>query len=309
MKLRRQLHSARGFATLAHDVFGEPRKVLRLVDDAPVPSPGPGQVCVRVSACQVLPEDLRAMRGLSLHRRRPGIAGSTGVGTVISVGAGVPPSSLQLGDSVLVLGGSEGVWGAHCLADAAGVHRLPALLEARRAALLPSLLCAHHLLTAYHPLQPGDKCLMLAGPEPCPSTRALSAVAEALGVVLVSSTERGSKFGLCLTSQPAAALDCARALGPRGTLVVYTGPTDPMAPAGKAAAGVSVPVSSSIFTGTRVCGFALPGMPRAAAERSLAAVLELAGAGRLDLPSAAAAVEAREAAAAVEGGAGAVIVL
>lgn len=63
---------------------------LRLVTDAPVPSPGPGEILVRVTAAGVNFVDLSQARGTFAGAPRPPyLAGIEGAGEVVAVGAGV----------------------------------------------------------------------------------------------------------------------------------------------------------------------------------------------------------------------------
>lgn len=63
---------------------------LRLVTDAPLPEPGPGEVLVRVAAAGVNFVDLSQARGTFAGGPRPPyLAGIEGVGEIVAVGAGV----------------------------------------------------------------------------------------------------------------------------------------------------------------------------------------------------------------------------
>ncbi len=63
-------------------------KPLRL-EDVPVPSPGPGEVLVRVSACGICRTDLHVVEGELPVRKSPVIPGHQIVGTVAETGPGV----------------------------------------------------------------------------------------------------------------------------------------------------------------------------------------------------------------------------
>ena len=63
---------------------------LRLITDAPVPSPGPGEVLIRVAAAGVNFADLSQARGMFAGGPQPPyLAGIEGAGEVIAVGEGV----------------------------------------------------------------------------------------------------------------------------------------------------------------------------------------------------------------------------
>jgi propanol-preferring alcohol dehydrogenase len=141
--------------------FGQPL----VIEDVPVPTPGPGEVLVKVMACGVCHTDLHAARGdWPVKPRAPFIPGHEGVGTVVALGAGA--KGVREGDRVGVpwlhtacgycphcrtgwetLCGSQqntgysvnGGFAEYVLADPAYVGHLPAALEFGPAA---PVLCA-----------------------------------------------------------------------------------------------------------------------------------------------------------------------
>lgn len=65
------------------------------VKQYPVPTPGPGQVLVRMAASPINPSDLAFLRGTYRHRKPlPAIPGIEGSGTVVAVGPGLYPRVL-----------------------------------------------------------------------------------------------------------------------------------------------------------------------------------------------------------------------
>jgi propanol-preferring alcohol dehydrogenase len=75
--------------------FGEPL----VIEEAPIPEPGPGQVVVKVAACGVCHTDLHAIDGdWPFKPKPPFIPGHEGAGVVSAVGAGV--RHLKEGDRV-----------------------------------------------------------------------------------------------------------------------------------------------------------------------------------------------------------------
>jgi len=82
---------------------GEPSTVLQW-RDLPEPTPGPGEVRVRMLLAPVHPSDLHIIRGrFAAHRqpRLPASPGSEGVGVIDAVGSEVPQS--RLGERVVLL--------------------------------------------------------------------------------------------------------------------------------------------------------------------------------------------------------------
>ncbi len=77
--------------------FGEPL----IIEDRPIPEPGPGQVTVRMQASGLCHTDIHAANGdWPVKPTPPFVPGHEGVGTVYAVGAGVPSHSV--GDTVAV---------------------------------------------------------------------------------------------------------------------------------------------------------------------------------------------------------------
>lgn len=133
-------------AAVVH-AFGKPLEIR----EVPVPSPGPGQLLVKIAACGVCHTDLHAAEGdWPVKPKPPFIPGHEGVGQVVAVGAGV--THIKEGDRVGVpwlhsacghcehcLGGWEtlchaqsntgysvnGGFAEYSLADAEYVGRLP----------------------------------------------------------------------------------------------------------------------------------------------------------------------------------------
>jgi NADPH2:quinone reductase len=77
---------------------------LRLITDAPVPSPGPGEVLIRVLAAGVNFVDISQARGIFAGGPQPPyLAGIQGVGEIIAVGDGVDlqPGAHVVGNSIM----------------------------------------------------------------------------------------------------------------------------------------------------------------------------------------------------------------
>ena len=77
-------------AALFHEHGGP--DVLRIVDDAPMPEPGPGAVRIAVRAAAMNHLDLWVRRGLPIETTMPHIGGSDVAGVVDALGPGVDPA-------------------------------------------------------------------------------------------------------------------------------------------------------------------------------------------------------------------------
>jgi alcohol dehydrogenase, propanol-preferring len=81
-------------AAVAH-AFGKPL----VIEEVPVPEPGPGQILVRIAATGVCHTDLHAIKGdWPVKPKPPFIPGHEGVGTVVGVGRGA--TRIKEGDRV-----------------------------------------------------------------------------------------------------------------------------------------------------------------------------------------------------------------
>ncbi len=170
------------------DGFGGP-DVMRLAD-VPVPTPGPGQVVVRVEAAGVNFIDVYHRTGL-YPNPLPLVPGMEGAGVVASVGPGV--SLVREGDRVAwanVLGSYAG----HLLlaADRAVVVPPGLSVQAAAAALLQGM-TAHYLCTDTFPLGAGHTCLV-------------HAAAGGVGLLLVQMAKRRGARVLATAGTEAKAL-------------------------------------------------------------------------------------------------------
>jgi NADPH:quinone reductase-like Zn-dependent oxidoreductase len=72
-----------------HDRYGDPRDVLRVIEE-PAEAPGPGQVIIRMEAAAMHIADLRTIAGADTFRfPLPRTPGFEGIGKVVRVGSGV----------------------------------------------------------------------------------------------------------------------------------------------------------------------------------------------------------------------------
>ncbi|HWX25320.1 MAG TPA: quinone oxidoreductase [Vicinamibacteria bacterium] len=168
--------------------FGGP-EVLTL-EEIPLPSPGPGQVLVKVEAAGLNYIDVYHRTGL-YPNALPFTPGVEGAGTVAAVGPSV--TGLDVGDSV-AWASAMGSYADQVLAPAAQLIRLPEGLDTRSAAaVMLQGMTAHYLTGSTYPLKPGDTCLV-------------HAAAGGVGLLLVQmAKERGARvIGTVSTEEKAA---------------------------------------------------------------------------------------------------------
>ncbi len=163
-------------------------EVLQIID-APLPTPRPGEVLVRVLAVSVNHLDLWVRRGMpGMPIPLPHIPGSDGTGEVVELGADV--DGLEVGDRVLILPGVSsglsqhdargddhlsddyGIRGEHCdgldrefvALEARYVMKLPGGLDPVTTAAAPLVfLTAWGMLISRAKLQQGETVLVLGG--------------------------------------------------------------------------------------------------------------------------------------------------
>ncbi|TMQ88343.1 NADPH:quinone oxidoreductase family protein [Actinomadura soli] len=98
---------------------------LRLISDAPVPKPGPGEVLIRVTAAGVNFVDVSQARGTFAGGPQPPyVAGIEGAGEVIAVGEGV--SELEPGAHVIGVGIGGGAFAEYMVLPAVAAIPVPA---------------------------------------------------------------------------------------------------------------------------------------------------------------------------------------
>lgn len=98
---------------------------LRLITDAPVPSPGPGEVLIRVTAAGVNFVDISQARGAFAGGPQPPyLAGIEGAGEVTAVGEGV--TGLEAGAHVIGAGIQGGAFAEYMVLPAAAAIPVPA---------------------------------------------------------------------------------------------------------------------------------------------------------------------------------------
>jgi NADPH:quinone reductase-like Zn-dependent oxidoreductase len=149
--------------------------------ERPIPTPGPGQVLVRMRAVALNYRDVMVVNGSGAWRaREPRVPASDGVGEVVMLGTGV--TRVELGDRVagiflprwidgaltpekleVPLGGvaADGVLAEYVLFDAESVVRVPEHLSDVEAATLPcAAVTAWHAIAERHDVRPGETVLV-----------------------------------------------------------------------------------------------------------------------------------------------------
>jgi NADPH:quinone reductase len=128
-----------------------------VLEDLPLPAPGPGQVLVAVKAAGINLFDTQLRSGL-YKRELPSTLGLEGAGIVEAVGAGV--TDIAVGERAAFVF-STGSYATHTLAPAERTVPLPdAISFEDAAAVLFQGLTAHYLATSTFPLGPGTSCLV-----------------------------------------------------------------------------------------------------------------------------------------------------
>ncbi|MGI5219186.1 NADPH:quinone oxidoreductase family protein [Nocardia sp. CA-290969] len=99
-------------------------KSLRLVPDAPVPAPGPGEVLIRVGAAGVNYVDISQSHGVFAGGPQPPyVAGIEAAGEVVALGEGV--SGVEFGSHVIGVTIMGGAFAEYAVLTAAGIVPLP----------------------------------------------------------------------------------------------------------------------------------------------------------------------------------------
>jgi NADPH:quinone reductase-like Zn-dependent oxidoreductase len=118
------------------DEFGGP-DVVR-IGDAPTPTPGPGQLLVRVAAAGINPVDWKVREGYLkdvMPFTFPTVLGNEFAGTVEALGAGV--TDFKVGDEVHGATGMIGAFSEQLAVDAGKVAKKPANISMAEASALP----------------------------------------------------------------------------------------------------------------------------------------------------------------------------
>src|SRR6516162_6518465 len=168
--------------------FGGP-EVLQY-EEVPTPTPGPGQVLVKLAAAGLNYIDVYQRTG-HYSNTLPYTMGLEGSGTVAAVGPQV--TSFKAGEPVAYTG-VPGAYAEYALVPAESLVRMPAGLDVTvgAAAMLQGM-TAHYLAYTTYPLHPGESCL-------------IHAAAGGVGLLLVQMAKQcGARvFGTVSTEEKAA---------------------------------------------------------------------------------------------------------
>ncbi len=144
------------------DRHGPPADVLRTAD-VPTPTPGRGEVLVRMLASPVNPSDLLYIEGNYGMKPAafPATPGFEGVGVVEASGGGVL-GWLRKGKRVAVIGPRTGAWATHAVASARQVFPVGSIPDEQAAGLFVNPLTAVALTRHVLNVPPGEWLLQTA---------------------------------------------------------------------------------------------------------------------------------------------------
>ena len=139
---------------------GEPSEVLQL-QTRPIPSPGSGQVRIRVTAVPVEASDLHTIRGrYGFTPEFPTVPGIESIGVIDEIGSGT--DDLTVGQRVATIG-VRGTWQEYVVADAGQILPVPAgMSDSTAAQLLSNPLTAVILTGDVLDVRPGEWLLQTA---------------------------------------------------------------------------------------------------------------------------------------------------
>jgi len=196
--------------------YGEPLKVLELVDVPEPGVPGAGEVLVEVELAPLNKHDLLFIRGFFGGSPTPTVVGNEGFGRVAAVGPGV--ANVKVGEHVLtpIFGLT---WRKRLIAPAEGLFPLPDGDRLQFAQLGSNPPTAALMLSEYMDLKPGDWVVQNGGNSGV--GRSLIAIAKLRGIRTVSLVRRrelidelkAAGADLVLMDEPAAIEDAARVIG------------------------------------------------------------------------------------------------
>lgn len=173
--------------------FGDPE--VMQVEEVPTPSPGPGQVLVRVHASGVNPVDTYIRSGSYGPVAMPYTPGKDAAGTVETIGEGV--TWVKVGDRVYSAGTISGAYAAMALCAETQVHPLPAHVTfAQGAAVGVPYATAYRALFQRAQAQPAETVLVHGASGGVGIASVQLARAAGLRVIGTAGTERGKQLVL-----------------------------------------------------------------------------------------------------------------
>lgn len=197
-------------------------------EEIPVPTPGPGELLVRLHAAGVNFIDTYQRSGV-YPMRFPHVPGSEGSGTVVGCGPDVP---FAVGERV-AWSSAPGSYAEYVLVPAASALAVPDGVDLDTAAALPLQgLTAHYLTRSTHPVSEGTTVLLTAGAGGV--GQLVIQLAKARGATVITTVgtrakaalarEAGADHVLVMADLAVADLpDAVRALVPGGVDVSYDG--------------------------------------------------------------------------------------
>lgn len=172
--------------------FGDP-SVLRY-EEAPDPSPGPGQVLIAVKAIGVNPVDTYIRSGIYGPREFPVVLGTDAAGVVEAVGPDVT-RPIAVGDRVYTARTLTGAYAERVLCDQVQVRPLPARVSFEQgAALFVPYATAYRALFQRAHAKPGEWVLVHGASGGVGIAAVQLARAAGLRVIGTSSTEKGRQL-------------------------------------------------------------------------------------------------------------------
>lgn len=138
---------------IIHNTFGNPADVLQ-VTEKEIPTPGAGQVRIRVTLATIHNHDLWTVKGsYGFVPDLPAAAGTEAVGIIDALGEGV--EGFQVGQRVAT-GTSFGIWAEYALIDASGLIPVPPQLPDESAAQLVAMPFSAISLLDFLEMKPGE---------------------------------------------------------------------------------------------------------------------------------------------------------
>jgi NADPH:quinone reductase len=198
-----------------------------VLEDVPAPTPGPGELLVRVKACAInYPDVLIIEDKYQFRPERPFAPGGEVAGRVEAVGEGV--DGWSVGDRLIAYHGHGGLAEMVAVPVTQAYHLPDAFPDAEAASLLITYATAIHALVDRGQAKAGERMLVLG----------------AAGGIGLSAIELGKAFGLTVVAAASSEdkAQAARSAGADDALVYPAGPLDKsssreLASAFKAAAG------------------------------------------------------------------------